>query len=227
MSVEETNVSTVQTDDGAAAESTSDTNVATPDTGTTDTGVEGADGGNTDGADAGGDAGDAESSGQNGAPESYAEFTMPEGVEVDSEMLETASAMFKEDGLSQEQSQKYVDMMAAKVQSITNGQVEAFNQQVSEWAEQSKNDKEFGGDKFDQSVATARRAIDKFGTPELNKLLNDHGVGSHPEVIRFMKRVGDLTTEDNPGGITSQAGNKSTSGHASEGAVDVLYGPKS
>ena len=50
--------------------------------------------------------------------------------------------------------------------------------------------------------AIARTAVDKFGTPELKELLVSHGVGNHPEMIRFMVKVGKLTGEDVPGGVT-------------------------
>lgn len=135
-------------------------------------------------------------------PESYADFTLPEGVELDSAALESVTPLLKETGLTQDAAQKFVDWYAEQVQAGSTRQTEAFNQLMSDWREQSSNDKEFGGDKFEESVGLARTAIDKFGTPELNKLLTDHGVGNHPEVIRFMMKVGRLTKEDVPGGNT-------------------------
>ncbi len=134
------------------------------------------------------------------APESYADFVMPEGVEVDAALLESATPLFKELGLNQEQAQKLVDFQAAQVQAGARSQVEAFNQLKDGWVEQAKSDKEFGGDKFEESVGIAQMALNKFGTPELKELMNDHGVGNHPEMIRFMVRVGALTKEDVPGG---------------------------
>jgi len=137
------------------------------------------------------------------APGTYADFVMPEGVDVDSALLAEASPIFKELGLSQEQAQKLVDFQAKQVQAGSQGQVDAFNQMMNDWQDQSRNDKEFGGDKFEESVGVARSAIDKFGTPELKQLLEEHGVGNHPEVIRFMVKVGRLTAEDVPGGAVA------------------------
>jgi len=136
-------------------------------------------------------------------PDTYADFTMPEGVTVDSALLTEAAPVFKDLGLTQDQAQKLVDFQAKQVQASSANQVEAFNQMMSDWQEQSRNDKEFGGDKFDESISVARSAVDKFGTPELSKLLEEHGVGNHPEVIRFMVKVGTLTKEDVPGGSTA------------------------
>ena len=137
------------------------------------------------------------------SPDTYADFVMPEGVELDSALLTEATPLFKELGLNQEQAQKLVDFQAKQVKASSESQVDAFNQLMNDWQEQSKNDKEFGGDKFEENVGIARLAIDKFGTPELKQLLEEHGVGNHPEVIRFMVKVGKLTAEDVPGGTTT------------------------
>lgn len=136
-------------------------------------------------------------------PDTYADFVMPEGVELDSALLTEATPLFKELGLNQDQAQKLVDFQAKQAKASSESQVDAFNQLMNDWQEQSKNDKEFGGDKFEENVGIARSAIDKFGTPELKQLLEEHGVGNHPEVIRFMVKVGKLTAEDVPGGTNT------------------------
>lgn len=195
-------------DDGAAGGGAS-TSVQ-PDTSNTDAGqapaaVEGSDAGNTaddtGGNDTTGQLTDGE--GSQTVPDTYADFAMPEGVTVDSALLSEATPLFKELGLTQEQAQKLVDFQAKQVQASSQSQVDAFNQLMNDWQEQSRNDKEFGGDAFDENIAVARSAIDKFGTPELKQLLEEHGVGNHPEVIRFMVKVGKLTAEDVPGGTTT------------------------
>lgn len=195
-------------DDGTATGGAS-TSVQ-PDTNNTDAGqapaaVEGSDAGNTaddtGGNDTTGQLTDGE--GSQTVPDTYADFAMPEGVTVDSALLSEATPLFKELGLTQEQAQKLVDFQAKQVQASSQSQVDAFNQLMNDWQEQSRNDKEFGGDKFDENIAVARSAIDKFGTPELKQLLEEHGVGNHPEVIRFMVKVGKLTAEDVPGGTTT------------------------
>lgn len=134
------------------------------------------------------------------APETYADFDLPEGIELDEALLAEASPLFKELNLTQEQAQKLVDFQVKQVEAGRQSQVDAFNQLMQDWVDQSRNDKEFGGDKFEESVKIAMSAVNKFGTPELKQLLNEHGVGNHPEVIRFMVKVGKLTHEDVPGG---------------------------
>lgn len=194
-------------DDGAAGGGAStsvqpDTNT---DAGQAPAAVEGSDAGNTADDTGGNDTTGQQTDGEGSqtVPDTYADFAMPEGVTVDSALLSEATPLFKELGLTQEQAQKLVDFQAKQVQASSQSQVDAFNQLMNDWQEQSRNDKEFGGDKFDENIAVARSAIDKFGTPELKQLLEEHGVGNHPEVIRFMVKVGKLTAEDVPGGTTT------------------------
>lgn len=151
------------------------------------------------------------------SPESYADFAMPEGVELDSELLAEATPIFKEIGLSQEQAQKLVDLEAKRVQAAQQRQVDSFNQLKQDWLDQSKTDNEIGGEMFEESVADARLFLEKFGTPELKTLLNDYGVGNNPEFIRAFARAGKLLKEDSPAntGVAHSAEQKSR--------VDVLY----
>ncbi len=143
--------------------------------------------------------GDKAGEGDQGSIDAYADFVMPEGMVVNESLLNEAVPLFKELKLSQEQAQKLVDFQAKQQAQ----QLDTFNQQKETWATQAKTDKEYGGDKFDENVALARSAVSKFGTPELRQMLDDYGVGNHPEVIRFMVRVGQLTREDVPGSKTA------------------------
>ena len=157
--------------------------------------------------------------GQDELPETYADFELPEGMQLDATTLESATPMFKELGLTQDQAQKVVSFYADQVKAGEQKQIDAFNQLTDDWRSQSMNDKEFGGDHFEESVGIARQALDKFGTPELKTLLSEHGVGNHPEVIRMMIKVGKLTQEDVPG-ADGQVSNPEQS------RVDILYPKK-
>ena len=62
--------------------------------------------------------------------------------------------------------------------------------------ESARADKEFGGEKLDENLAIAKTALDKFATPEFTKLLNDTGLGNHPEVLRVFVRAGKAISPD-------------------------------
>lgn len=150
--------------------------------------------------DADGDKGDDKE--PDGAPEEYEPFTLPDGVEVDEAAAEQFKELARDLNLTQEQAQKLVDLQASRVQA----QAEAWDKQLSDWADGARADKEFGGDKFDENIAVAKKALDKFGTPELRETL-DAGYGNHPEVIRLLYRVGKAISDDGfvAGGTSGQA----------------------
>jgi hypothetical protein len=127
-----------------------------------------------------------------GAPEKY-EFTAPEGKEYDSNLLTAFEAAAKDSNLTQETAQKLLDKMAPAIAERQTEQVAAIRK---DWFEASKSDKEFGGEKLEQNLGIAKKALDTFGSPELNQLLVSTGLGNHPEVIRMMYRAGKAIGED-------------------------------
>jgi hypothetical protein len=112
------------------------------------------------------------------------------------ESIEDLKAFAKEKNLSQEETQKLVDMGTRAVQRTENMYREQITAAQTQWADASKTDKEFGGDALHESVAVARKALDTFGTPELSSMLHESGLGNHPEVIRLLYRMGKAVSED-------------------------------
>ena len=139
-----------------------------------------------------------------GAPEKY-EFKPVEGRELDSETMSTFAEVAKEAGLTQDAAQKILDRMAPQMAQRQQAQIEAIR---SEWVEASKTDSEFGGEKIAENLATAKKALDQFGTPELRALLNESGLGNHPEIIRLMYRAGKAISEDTYVGRAASVGGK-------------------
>ncbi len=154
--------------------------------------------------------------GPQGAPESYADFVVPQGMEVDTVLLEQATPIFKELGLSQIQSQRLVDMYATQQQASSQANSDSYNQTVKDWVTEAKADNEIGGETFDANVGLAKRAIDSFGTPKLVQVLDQTGLGSHPEFIRLFTRIGKLIKEDDPGGGHGPTGDDLT-------GAEILY----
>ena len=128
-----------------------------------------------------------------GAPEAYADFTLPEGIEIDKAQLEAAKAQFKEAGYTQEQAQKAIDLHLKGMQE----QQEIFVQTRKEWVNEIKADKEFGGDKFDTTVKGAQLALRKFDPDgSMVGLLETSGFGDNPGVIKFLARIHAAMGED-------------------------------
>lgn len=127
-----------------------------------------------------------------GAPEKY-EFKGAEGREYDPKVLETYSEVARELNLPQETAQKVLDKLSSAMHQRQTQHMETVK---TEWANNARADKEFGGDGLAQNLAIAKKALDTFGSPELRTLLNESGLGNHPELIRLMYRAGKAISED-------------------------------
>jgi hypothetical protein len=126
------------------------------------------------------------------APEAY-ELKAPEGRVIDSEVMASYSQVAKELNLSQESAQRLLDAVGPKMAERQMAMIEATR---NGWADNSKSDREFGGEKLSENLGVAKKALDAFGTTELRTLLNETGLGNHPELIRFMFRAGKAISED-------------------------------
>jgi len=127
-----------------------------------------------------------------GAPEQY-DFKAPEGKHFDAEVLQHFSEVAKELNLTNEGAQKMLDKLAPALEAK---QTAAMSEAVKQWEADTRADKEFGGEKFNENLGVANQALQQFGTPELKNLLNQSGLGNHPEVVRFFYRAGKAISQD-------------------------------
>ncbi len=133
---------------------------------------------------------------EGGAPEEYTDFTMPEGMEVDKAMLEAFSPVAKELNLSQENAQKLVDLQAKGVKDSVDAHVKEWTDAMGRWKDDTKADKEIGGEHFGQTQSNVTLALKAFGTEKLEEILDVTGVGNHVELVRFFDKVGGLISND-------------------------------
>jgi len=154
-----------------------------------------------------------------GAPEKYEDFKAPEGMQFDPEVITSFSAAAKEANLTQDAAQKLVEKMAPALAQRQLDQVKAIH---AEWTEQSKTDAEFGGDKFQENLAIAKKAINAFDplpegqkTTPLRTLLDMTGIGNHPEFLRLLIHAGKAISGD-----TYVGGQQRT---ITPAATDLLY----
>ena len=139
-----------------------------------------------------------------GAPEKY-EFKAPEGKNFDNEVISTYSQVARELNLSQDSAQKMLDTLGPKLAERQMAQIDSIRQG---WVDSSRIDKEFGGESLDKNMSVAKKALDTFGTPELRTVLNQSGLGNHPEIIRFFFRAGKSISEDGYVGPSSGSSSK-------------------
>ena len=147
------------------------------------------------------------------APEvpTYGEFKLPDGASVDGEQLEHATALFKEAGLPHEQAQKFIDLALSREQAAATRGVQAFVDLQTKWVSEIKADPEIGGTRFEASMASAGRAIDRLGVPGLKEALNLTGAGNNPAIVKAFVRLGQMVSEDRfmPGRNAAPAASRS------------------
>ena len=144
-----------------------------------------------------------------GAPEKYEDLAMPEGMEVDKAALEKFTPVARELNLSQKGLQKLADFHAQGVKATQEANAKAWADTVAGWRKEAQDDSEIGGKEYNAHVADAKTALDKLGTQKLREYLDTYQAGSHPEVIRFMAKVGKMlknatTHHGAPGGGTGE-----------------------
>src|SRR3990167_7943597 len=130
------------------------------------------------------------------APVSYEPFALPQDVEVDTAALEEAQSLFAEARLSQPQAQKLVDLYAGKMSELVQRQIAAAEGRQKAWVAEVKSDPELGGRRFEAARAAAQKALNRFGTPELRRALDELGGSNSPQLFRFFVRVGQAVSED-------------------------------
>lgn len=147
---------------------------------------------------------------KHGAPEKYEDFKMPEGTELDAEVGAAFQGVAKELNLSQEQAQGFLDKMAPVLQKRSADRIAAIS---NEWMEQSKADKEFGGQKLMQSLSDIARLRDTFARnadgsidADIQEFLSSP-MGNHPGALRLLSRIGRAFGEAKyPGGGSAEDG---------------------
>lgn len=159
-----------------------------------------------------------------GAPESYADFVIPEGVTVDAALGNDMKAIAKELNLTQEQAQKVMDLGIKQAQGLSTQLADTVAAAKATWAKETAADAEIGGDKLTASLTTAQRALNTFGSPALKELLDQTGLGNHPEIVRAFAKAGAAISEDAllpPNGGDGSAGQVDTS--TFDGKARKLY----
>lgn len=128
------------------------------------------------------------------------ELSAPEGMTLDADAVTEFTAIAQELKIAPEKAQALADI-AVKMQQR---QVEQHAQTQEAWVGEIKADKDFGGDNFEANIAIARKAIERFGSPELKAYLDQTGLGNFPPLIRAMHQIGLAISDD--GFVTGQKG---------------------
>lgn len=145
------------------------------------------------------------------------EIKLPENAVLEPEIAKEFAKYAREKGIAQEVAQEMFEKQNSLVSSFAQKQQETIQNEINQWAEQSRTDKEVGGERFNESVQLAHQVINKYGTPELKTML-ERGLGNHPEAVRIFARIGkELFAND-------QMVLAKTNTHVAKSAEELFYG---
>lgn len=132
-----------------------------------------------------------------GAPESYTPFKVPEGRELDAKVVDRATPIFRELGLSQDNAQKLVDFYNEVISEHNQTSADLVKSMREGWVKQINEDKEMGG-KLDTIKADLGRAYTHL-PPDLIKdfkaAMDLTGAGDHPAFVKAFWKLAQLVNE--------------------------------
>jgi hypothetical protein len=127
-------------------------------------------------------------------PEKYADFTLPEGFELDTAVAEKAKGVFKELGLSQEKAQKLIELEANSLLEREKAKLDEFESLKKTWKEESIKAL---GSEAEKELQKAGRAMEVLGGAELRQILKDSGLEFHPAMVKLFINAGKALSPDN------------------------------
>lgn len=125
------------------------------------------------------------------APDEY-KFALPEGVaELDQTMVAKFTPIAKELGLSQEKAQSLVNLYGEAMVQAEAAAKEAHSKQIADWRQEVQ-----AWPNADETIGNAKRAVDRYASPEVKALLEGSWLGDNPQIISFLAKIGADLRED-------------------------------
>jgi hypothetical protein len=133
-------------------------------------------------------------------PEKYAEFKVPEGMELDKEMMNEATPLFKEIGLTQEKAQKIADLYGTKiVPMMMKRWQDAMETQKADWHAETIANKEIKLDAEGKNLDAIRVINSLFPQDKADALRADFvklGMDQHPGLNLLLAKMAVHLKED-------------------------------
>lgn len=147
---------------------------------------------------------------------------MPKGIEINADLVTAVSPIFQKFGLTQENASELVQ---AHAQALAKSEAAAEAKRDADFKEWMKTTvtnyqatlrKEWGSE-TDAKLAVAQAGMAKIVSPAMKALLDETGLGSHPEFVKAFYQVGLMSREDTPPSVATPPA-------AAQSAAQKLYG---
>lgn len=126
----------------------------------------------------------------------YQAFKLPDGAKLEGETLKKFTDFAKSLKLDQAGAQAFVDRELALQKEQHAASEASVKKAADDWAAAAKADAEIGGADHDANQGIALKALETFGSPELQSMLKTLPFGKHPEVVRFLWKIGKAISAD-------------------------------
>ena len=129
-----------------------------------------------------------------GAPESYSDFTLPEGFTLDESVREQMTGLFKGMNLSQAGAQKLIDAYTDRVIAQKESDLNELANRRKQWRQEVRQRPTYEAER-----ALAQKGIrEVVNTPEEKELFTDSWLSDHPVLFGMFVKIGRLLGEDVP-----------------------------
>lgn len=153
-----------------------------------------------------------------GRPETPDAYELPKdvklqpGVELDKEKTKAAFAELHKLGLSKKQAE---GVLRYHLNSVNSGVEADETARQQAYATGTESLKRTHGDRYDAVVGIAKGVLGRFGGEEFTNLLTSMKLDSHPQVVEFLYKVGQVMSEDTMrtgGGVNLPVGDAASAG---------------
>lgn len=110
--------------------------------------------------------------------------------------LKEIEAFAKEHKLSEEAAKTLLGKQDSIVSKFVESQKTLVQETLGQWRDAVINDPLLGGDNLLETSENAKRATQAYGNDKFVDMLRDSGYGDHPEVVRFLSKIGTNLKDD-------------------------------
>lgn len=154
-------------------------------------------------------------------PEDYA-ITLPEGVtedRLDKTRIESWRKELHAQGLTKKQAEAVIAGAIKEEFGGMQAREAAQTKQMQEWELKLRTDL---GQKYDETLNYAKLGLKQFGNEHIAQLLDESGLGSHPEVVKLFAAIGHKLSDDTARGGAGGTGGLPTTPEAAQHALNVF-----
>ena len=118
------------------------------------------------------------------------DLSIPEGYYLSDDVRGEFTSVAQQYGLTNEAANALIGLHVRQVQAGIRELESRVADHRAQYERATRQDPEIGGAKFDSSLTAAKNALNRYGNKALVDVLNETGLGSHPEIIRAFAKIG-------------------------------------